>query len=82
MPIVPSSALVALLLVVHLRPEGMPDRLRRPFDARLPEALGTLEAPVHPGRLAAPFGSWRDPGIFLECGGGGIAFALCAEGDE
>src|SRR5215831_1750188 len=41
-------ALVALLLVVHLRPERMPDRLRRPFDARLPEELWTLEPPVHP----------------------------------
>ena len=75
-------ALVALLLVVHLRPEGMPDRLRRPFDERLPEALWILEAPVHPGLLAAPFGHRRDPGIFLEVGGGGIAFALFAEGDE
>src|SRR2546428_4673728 len=75
-------ALVALLLVVNLCPEGMPDRLRRPFDKRLPEELGTLEAPVHPGLLAAPFGHRRDPGIFLEFGGGGIAFALFAEGDE
>src|SRR5919204_5214334 len=75
-------ALGALLLIVHLCPEGMPDRLRCPFDERLPEELGTLEAPVHPGRLAAPFGYWRDPGIFLEFGGGGIAFALFAEGAE
>src|SRR5262252_6410780 len=75
-------ALVALLLVVHLRPEGMPHRLRRPFDKRLPEELGTLEAPVHPGLLATPFGDWCDPGIFLEVGGGGIAFALFTEGDE
>jgi hypothetical protein len=75
-------ALVALLLVVPLCPEGMPDRLRRPFDKRLPEELGTLEAPVHPGLLAAPFGHRRDPGILLEVGGGGIAFALFAEGDE
>ena len=58
-------ALVALLLVVNLCPEGMPDRLRRPFDKRLPEELGTLEAPVHPGLLAAAFGDWRDPRIFL-----------------
>src|SRR5215475_1127598 len=75
-------ALVALLLVVHLCPEGMPDRLRRPFDKRLPEELWTLEAPVHPGLLAAPFGHRRDPGICLEFGGGGRAFALFAEGDE
>ena len=75
-------ALVALLLVIDLRPEGMPDRFRRPLDKRLPEELGTLEAPVHPGLLAAAFGHRRDPGIFLEFGGGGIAFALFAEGDE
>src|SRR5262245_56719384 len=75
-------ALVALLLVVNLRPEGMPDRLRSPFDERLPEERWTLETPVHPVFLAAPFGHRRDPGIFLEFGGGGIAFALFAEGDE
>ena len=75
-------ALVALLLVVHLRPEGMPDRLRRPCDECLPEARGTLEAPVPPGFLAAPFSHRRDPGIFLEFGGGGIAFALFAKGDQ
>ena len=34
-------ALVALLLVVHLGPEGMPDGLRRPCDERLPE--GTVD---------------------------------------
>src|ERR1051326_8420611 len=59
-------ALVALLLIVHLCPEGMPDRLRCPFDERLPEELGTLEAPVHPRLLTAPFSHRRDPGIFLE----------------
>ena len=75
-------ALVALLLVVHLCPERMPDRLRRPFNERLPEEPGTLETPVHPGLLAAPFGHWRNAGIFLEFGGGGIACALFAEGDE
>src|SRR5262245_30515050 len=75
-------ALVALLLVVKLRPEGMPDRLRRPFDERVPEELWTLETPVHPGFLAAAFGHRRNPGIFLEFGGGGIAGALFTEGDE
>jgi hypothetical protein len=75
-------ALIALLPVVRLRPEGMPHRLRRPFDARVPEKCGTREAPVHPGLLAAPFGDWRDPGILLEVGGGGRACALCAAGDE
>ena len=37
---------------------------------------------MDPGFLAAAFGDRRDPGIFLQCGGGGIAFALFAEGDE
>src|SRR4030095_917254 len=74
-------ALVALLLGVHLCPEGMPDRLRRPCDKRLPEELWTLEAPVHPRLLAAPFGHRGDPGIFLAFGSGGIAFALFAKGD-
>src|SRR5262245_54079776 len=69
-------ALIALLLGVHVRPEGMPDRLRRPFDACLPEELGTLEAPAPPGFLAAPFGPRRDPVLFLEFGGGGLACAL------
>src|SRR5215468_6273077 len=75
-------ALVALLLVVDLRPEGMPDRLRRPCDERLPEELGTLEAPVHPGLLAAAFGHWRDPGIFLQFCSGSIPCALFAKGDQ
>ena len=44
--------------------------------------LWTLEAPVYPGLLAAPFGHRRDPGLLLECGGGGRACALFAEGDE
>ena len=53
-----------------------------PCDKRVPEALGTREAPVHRGLLAAPCGHRCDPGISLECGGGGIACALCAAGDE
>jgi hypothetical protein len=74
--------LVALLLGVHLRPERMSDRLCSPFNERLPEELGTLETPVHPGLRAAPFGHRRNASIFLECGGRGIACALFAEGDE
>src|SRR5215831_7078937 len=75
-------ALGALLLIVPLGPEGMPDRLRRPCDERLPEELGTLEAPVPPGLLTAPFRHGRAPGICLECGGGGLACAVFAAGDE
>jgi len=75
-------ALIALLLVGNLRPERMPDRLRSPFNERLPEALGTLEAPVYPGLLAAAFRHRRDPRIFLEFLGRGIAFPLVAKGDQ
>ena len=75
-------AFFALLLVGDLRPEGMPDRLRRPCDERVPEALGTLEAPVHPSLLAAAFGHRRDPGIFLQFCNGSIPCALFAKGDR
>ena len=45
--------LVTLLLIIDLCPEGMPDRLRRPLHERLPKKRWALEAPVHPGLLAA-----------------------------
>jgi hypothetical protein len=51
-------ALIALLLVVDLCPEGMPERFRCPLHERLSEELWTLEAPVHPGFLPAAFGDW------------------------
>jgi hypothetical protein len=73
---------IALRLVIDPRPEGMPDRFGCPLDERVPEARWTLEAPVHPGLLAAAFGDRRDPRIFLPCGGGGITFPWFAEGDE
>src|SRR5262247_3084504 len=75
-------ALVALLRIVDLRPAGMPERLRCPCDARLPEARGTLEAPVPPGLLAAACGHRRAPGIFLPRCGGSIPGALCAKSDQ
>src|SRR5262245_22371314 len=75
-------ALVTLLLIVDLCPEGMPDRLCCPLYKRLPKELWTLETPVHPGLLATAFGHRRDPGIFLQGGGGRIPCALFAEGDE
>ena len=68
--------LVALLLVINPRPEGMPDRCGGPLAACLPEERRTLEAPVHPGLRATACSDWRDPRIFLSCGGGGIAFPL------
>src|SRR5262245_11769985 len=74
-------ALVALLLVGPLRPEGMPDRFRRPLHKRLAETLGTLEAPLHPGLLPAAFRDRCNACIFWQCGGG-IARAVFATGDE
>src|SRR5262249_17320562 len=74
--------LLALLVVVDLCPEGMPDRFRCPLHERLSEALWTLEAPVHPGRLAAACGDWGNARIFLQFGGRGIARVLVATGDE
>jgi hypothetical protein len=60
----------------------MPDRFGRLRDERLPAALWTLEAPVHPGLLAAAFGHRRNARILLQCGGAGRAFPLFVEGDE
>ena len=73
--------LVALLLGIHPRPEGMPDRCSRPLHERLSEECRALEAPVDPRFCAAAFGHWGDAGVWLECRGGGIAFALLATGD-
>src|SRR4029434_3097271 len=53
-----------------------------PLDNGFVPERRTLEAPVPPGLLATPFGHWRNPGIFLEVGGGGRAVALFAEGHE
>jgi hypothetical protein len=75
-------ALVALLLVIDLGPEGMPDRFRGPCHERLSEERRTLQAPVHPGFLATAFRERCDPGLFLEFLGGGEAFSLFAEGHE
>jgi hypothetical protein len=74
--------LVALLLGIPPRPEGMPERCGGPRAAWLPEALGTRAAPVPPGLLAAAFGDGREPRLFVPCGGGGRAFPVCAAGDE
>src|SRR5262245_40890827 len=74
-----SLALVALLLVVDLRPEGMPDRRRRPCDERLPEERGPREAPVPPSLRAAACGHRCDPGIFLQFCSGSLPCALVAK---
>ena len=75
-------ALVALLLGEDACPEGMPDRCSRPLHARVAEDRRTLEAPVHPGWLAAACGDRGDARLCLPCGGRGRAVALLAEGDE
>src|SRR5216684_2432813 len=75
-------ALVALLLVIDLCPEGMPDRFRGPFHERLAEERRTLPTPVHPGFLATAFRDWCNACVFLELRGGGEAFPLFAEGHE
>jgi hypothetical protein len=74
--------LVALLLVIDLCPEGMPDRFCGPFHERLAEERRTLQAPVDPGFLATAFRDRCDARIFLEFRGGGEAFPLFAEGHE
>ena len=75
-------ALVALLLVIDLRPEGMPRGFRRPLHERLAQERRTLEAPVDPGFLATAFRDRRDTRIFLEFLGRGVAFPLFAKGHE
>jgi hypothetical protein len=75
-------ARLALLLVIDPCPEGMVDRCRGPLHEGLAEAWRTVEAPVDPGLLAAPFGHRCDARELLECSGGGIAFPWFAEGDE
>jgi hypothetical protein len=74
--------LVALRLGVELGPEGMPDRCRGPFHARLAQERRPLEAPVAPGLLATAFRARCDACIVLECCGRGVAVPLCAQGHE
>ena len=75
-------ALVALLLLVDLRPEGMPCRFRRPLHKRLAQARRTLEAPVDPGLRATAFRHGRNTRIFVEFLGRGVAFLWFAKGHE
>src|SRR5262249_27096077 len=75
-------ACIAMLLIIDLCPSGIARGCRRPLDKRWAEELGTLEAPVDQGRLAAAFRNRRQARLFLACVGGGQAFPLCAEGDE
>ena len=62
-------ALVALLLVIDLCPEGMPDRFRGPLHEGLAEEGRTLEAPVDPAFLATPFRDRGNARELLQFGG-------------
>ena len=75
-------AVVPLLLIIDLRPEGMPRRFSRPLHERLTEERRTLEAPVHPRLLATAFRDWRNARLFVEILGRGVAFPWCATGHE
>jgi hypothetical protein len=75
-------ALVALLLVIDVCPERMPDRFCGPFHERLSEERRTLYTPVPPGFLATAFRDGCEARIFLEFLGRGDAFPLFAEGHE
>jgi hypothetical protein len=57
-------ALVALLLVLDVCPEGMPNRFRCPCDESLAEARRTLAAPMHPELRAAAFRHRRNARVF------------------
>jgi hypothetical protein len=60
----------------------MPRGFCRPFDERLSQELGALEAPVDPDFVAAPFRHRRNASILLEFLSGSVAVALFAKGDE
>ena len=75
-------ALIALLLVIDPCPAGMADGFRSPCHAGWAAEWRTLEAPVDPGLLAAPFCDRRDARALWECSGGCRAFPLFAAGDE
>ena len=75
-------ALVALLLVVDLRPEGMPCGCRRPLHKRLAQERRPLEAPGDPGFLAAAFRHRRNTRLCLEFLGRSVAFPLFTNGHE
>ena len=76
------TAFGPLLGIVGTRPERMADGFAGPFHEGLSEELRALEAPVDPTRVPTAFGDRRNARILLEVGGGGIALALFAKGDE
>jgi len=66
-------ALLALLLGIDLRPEGMPERCSGPLHAGVAEACRALEAPVDAAFLATTFCHRGNAGALLEFGGGRLA---------
>src|SRR5919106_4695008 len=76
------AAFTALLLVVGAGPEGMLRGFSSPFHERLSQEGRTLEAPVHPGCVAAAFRHRRDARVLLALIGSGVAVAWCTESDE
>jgi hypothetical protein len=75
------AARMALWLVVGACPAGMRRGFRRPFHDRVSPAGGTLEAPVHPGRVATAFRHGRDASGLLARIGRGVAVAWFAASD-
>src|SRR5262245_57364403 len=75
-------ALVTLLLIRGLGPEGVADRFGGPLHKRLAQELRTLEAPVHPGFFPAAFRDRRNAGVFLACLGRGVTLPLFAKGHK
>src|SRR5690348_4860656 len=69
----------ALLLVVGFGPVAVWDGQGGPLDEGLTQELRTLQAPVHPGLVAAALGDRSDTGILLDLVGTGVALTLFAE---
>src|SRR5712691_2338962 len=72
------ASLGALLTIIGAGPEGLVNRLRRPFHKCLPQERGAPPAPVYPATVAAALGDRSDAGILLELVGAGEALALFA----
>src|SRR5262249_36836058 len=75
-------AFCSLLLVVHAGPKGEADGVSGPCHAGLPEALGTLEAPLAPRLVATAFRARCNAGICLAVSSSRVTIALCAAGHE
>lgn len=60
----------------------MADRFAGPCHKGLAQELRTLQPPVDPACVAAPFGDWRNARILLKVSGGRLTFALFAKRHE